>query len=149
MPGAINTIRKLRINKRRIKTSRRASPICCKGDKSNLMYVKITNNEDAEVEKIMRIATLNTRSVRNKDHLIVQELHNINVDMAVKTETWLKDTEAYNSWLDQSELKQCNYDILMQNRPGPKKVGGIALIYKHEYNNNFKLMEKIQWQGNI
>ena len=54
--------------------------------------------------------------------------------------TWLKDTEFDNSWTNQSELKQCNYDILMQNRPGPKKGGGIALIYKHEYNN--KLLEK-------
>ena len=38
----------------------------------------------------MRIATLNARSVRNKDHLIVQELHYSHVDMVVITETWLK-----------------------------------------------------------
>ena len=31
---------------------------------------------------------------------------------------------------------------MMQNRPGSKKGGGIALIYKHEYNNNIKLLEK-------
>ena len=29
----------------------------------------------------------------------------------------------------------------MQNRPGPKKEGGIALIYKHKYNN-IKLLGK-------
>ena len=89
----------------------------------------------------MRIATLKVRSVRNNDHLIVQELHDSNVDMSVITETWLKDTEADNSWLNQSELKQCNYDILMQNRLGPKKGEGIPLIYKHEYNNT-KLIKK-------
>ena len=77
-------------------------------DKSNLVYVKITNNQDAQAEKYMRIATLNARSVRNKDLLIVQELHNSNVNMAVITETWLKDTEAGNSWLNKSIL---NYAI--------------------------------------
>ena len=72
MSGAINTIRKLIINKRRIKTSRRSSPIGHKVDKGNLVYVKITNNLDAGVGKNMRIATPNARLVRNKDHLIVQ-----------------------------------------------------------------------------
>ena len=62
---------------------------------------------------------------------MVQELHDSSVDMAVITKTWLKDTEVDNSWLNQSELQQCNHEILMQNRPGPKKGGGIALIYKH------------------
>ena len=84
--------------------------------------------------------TLNARSVRNKDHLIVQELHDSSADMEVITETWLEDTEVYNLCLNQSELKQCNYDVLTQNRPGPKKGGGIALIYKHEYN--IELSEK-------
>ena len=69
MPGATNTIRKQRINKRRIKTSRRSSPIGCKVDKNNLVYAKITNNQDEEVVKNIRIATLNARLVRNKDHL--------------------------------------------------------------------------------
>ena len=113
-----------------------------KVDKSNLVYVKITNIQDTKAEKNMRTATLNSRSVRNKDHLIVQVLYDSNVDMAVITETWLKDTEADNSWFNQSELKQCNNDKLMQNKLGPKKVGGIALIHKHEYN--IKLLEKTQ-----
>ena len=110
-------------------------------EKNNLVYSKITNNQDEEVVKNIRIATLNARSVRNKAHLIVQELHDSSVDMAVITEAWLKDTEVDNSWLNPSELKQCNYDILAQKRLGPKKGGGIALIYKHKYNN-IKLLEK-------
>ena len=50
MPGTINTIRKLRINKRRIKTSGRSPQIGHKVDKSNLVYVKITKKQDAEVQ---------------------------------------------------------------------------------------------------
>ena len=61
------------------------------------------------------------RSVKNKDNLIVYELHDSSMDMAVITETWLKDTEVDNSCLNQSECKQCTYYILTQNRPGPKK----------------------------
>ena len=59
-------------------------------DKNNLVYAKITNNQDEEVVEKIRIATLNAISVRNKDHLIVQELHDSNVDMTVITETRLK-----------------------------------------------------------
>ena len=132
MQGAINFTRKLRI-KRKIKISQRSSPIGCKVYKSNLVYVKITNNQDTEIEKNMRIATLNERLLRNKDHFIVQELHDSNIDMEVITKTWLEETEADNTRLNQLELKQCNNDILTQNRPGSKKGRGIALIYKCEY----------------
>ena len=52
MPGAVNTIRKIRINKRRIKTSIRLSPKCHKMDKSNLVYAEVTNNLDEEAVKI-------------------------------------------------------------------------------------------------
>ena len=111
-------------------------------DKNNLAYAKITNNQDEEVVRNIRISTLTARSVRNKDQLIAQELHDSSVDMEVITEAWLKDTEVNNSWLYQSEFKQGNYDILTQNRPGPKKGGDIALVYKPKYNNNIKLLEK-------
>ena len=40
-----------------------------------------------------RIATLNVRSIKNKDHFIVNELNDNNVDKAEITEIWLKDTK--------------------------------------------------------
>ena len=58
------------------------------------------------------------------------------------TETWLKDTDVDEAWLNQKELRQSNYDILLQNRPGPKKGGSITLIYKHQYKNDITLLEK-------
>ena len=48
----------------------------------------------------MRIATLNARSYKNKDHLIVQQLHETDVDLAMITETWLKDTDTDKAWLN-------------------------------------------------
>ena len=89
----------------------------------------------------MRIATLNVMSVKKKDHLIVQQLHETDVDLAVITETWLKDTDTDKAWLNQSELRHSNYNILLQNRPGPKKGGGIALMYKCQYRNDITLLE--------
>ena len=57
----------------------------------------------------MRIATLNAQSVKNKDHLIVQQLLETDIDIAVITETWLKVTDIEKALLNQSELRQSNY----------------------------------------
>ena len=56
-----------------------------------------------------RIATQNVRSIKNKDHLIVNELNDNNVDIAVITETWPNNTKEDQAWLAQSEFKQGNY----------------------------------------
>ena len=141
--GAIDTIRKLRTNKRRIGTSHRSIPINCGSNISNLLFVNMTNNHNQEAaSNNMRIATLNAWPVKNKDHLIVQQLLETDGDIAVITETWLKDTDIDEAWLNQSELRQSNYDILLQNRPGPEKGGSITLMYKHQYRNDIRLLEK-------
>ena len=142
-PRAIDTIRKLRINKRRTGNSYRSIPTNCRSKISNLLFVNTTNNHNQEAaSNNMRTATLNSWSVKKKDHLIVQQLHETDVDIAVLTETWLKDTDVDDAWLNQLELRQSNYDILLQNRPGPKKHGSIALTYKCQYRNDITLLEK-------
>ena len=108
---------------------------------SNLQYGQTINNLTQEVGDNMRIATLNTRSVKNKDHLIVHQLHGTDVHLAVIKETWLEDTDTDKAWLNQSELRQSNYDILLQNRPGQKKGGAIALMYKCQHSNDITLLE--------
>ena len=64
------------------------------------------------------------------------------MDTVVTTETWLKDTDVNEVWLNQLELRQSNYDILLQNRLGPKKSGVITLMYKHQYRNTITLLER-------
>ena len=54
-----------------------------------------------------RIAAHNVRSIKNKDQLIVNELNDDNVDTAV-----INETNEDQTWLDQSEFKQCNYSTL-------------------------------------
>ena len=109
---------------------------------SNLQYVKTTDNHNKGGGNNMRIETLNARSVKIKGHIIAQQLHETDVDLAVITDTWFKDTDTDRSWLNQSELRQLNYDILLQNRPGPMKGGGIVLMYKHQYSKDITLLEK-------
>ena len=41
----------------------------------------------SEVTNMTRIPTLNMRSFKNKDHFIVNELHDYNVGIAIITET--------------------------------------------------------------
>ena len=40
----------------------------------------------------IRITTLNARSVKNKDQMIVQAHTNNDINVALITETWTKDT---------------------------------------------------------
>ena len=57
---------------------------------NNLTYIKITHQSGSEVTIMTRIATLNVRSLKNKDNLIVNELNDNNVDIAVITDPGLK-----------------------------------------------------------
>ena len=50
----------------------------------------------------IKIVTLNAKSVKNKDHYIMDCIRNFGWDMAVITETWL--TENDQIWIDASEL---------------------------------------------
>ena len=53
MPGAINTIRRLRINKRRIRTSYRSLSTDCMSIVNNPLYVNTTDNNNEEVQLLM------------------------------------------------------------------------------------------------
>ena len=62
--GAIDTIRKIRINKRRIRISHISIPIHCRSSISSLLFVNMTDNHNQEAaSNNMRIATLNAQSV--------------------------------------------------------------------------------------
>ena len=87
----------------------------------------------------IRIATLNARSVKNKDQIILQELNNSNMDVALITETWIKDTHEVLVWLNQSKFCHGSYEILTHNRPGERRGGGTALIFGR--NNNIEHLE--------
>ena len=79
----------------------------------------------------LKIATLNARSVKNKDQLLFQELTDNNIDIGLITETWLKDTQEDEAWVNQSALQQNSYKTWLHNRPSDHCGGGLALIHKN------------------
>ena len=78
----------------------------------------------------LKIATLNARSVKNKDQFLFQELTDNNIDIGLITETWLKDTQEDEAWVNQSALQQNSYNTWLHNRPNDQHGGGLALIHK-------------------
>ena len=123
-PGAIAQIGKLKINRRKISTSPRLNLRARGVNQNNLKQIRITESNGLEV----------VRTVKNKDLIISQELNDHKIDIAVITETWLKATSEDEMWTNQMELIQGNYKVKVHNRLGPKKEGGIALIYKSHYS---------------
>ena len=68
------------------------------------------------------VAMLCARLVKNKDQIILQELNNNDIDVALIAETLTKDTQEDLAWLNQSELHQGPYEISTYNRLGEKGV---------------------------
>ena len=79
----------------------------------------------------LKIATLNARSVKNKDQLLFQELTDNNIDIGLITETCLKDTQEDEAWVNQSALQQNSYKTWLHNRPNDQHGRGLALIHKN------------------
>ena len=100
-PGAISNIHKYKINRTKINISQRHEKSPRGVNKSNLKYIRTINFSDKDLTPNIRIATLNARSVKNKDQMIVQELTNNDIDAACVTETWTKDTQEDLAWLNQ------------------------------------------------
>ena len=69
----------------------------------NLRQVNTTNGvEHQEIGKLW-FATVNTRSIKIKEDMILEALNEYHIDLLVTTETWLRDTEfTSNGYLDQN-----------------------------------------------
>ena len=81
---------------------------------------RLMKNQDQEHVKTIHTATINMCSIKNKD-LLLSELDNLHINLAVLTETWLKDTPEDKVWLNQSKLMQNNFTVRTHNRPSQKK----------------------------
>ena len=97
-PGPIAQIRKFKINRRKLSTSLRLNLTARGVNQNNLKQLRKTESNGLEVVNNIRLATFNTRLVQNKDLIISQELNDHKIDIAVITETWLKDTPEDEAW---------------------------------------------------
>ena len=74
------------------------------------------NNSGTEVKKKnTRLMLLNARSIKNKDYIIIVELENSKIEIALLTETWIGSNQQDKAWPNQSEFKQDNYHIIRHN----------------------------------
>ena len=151
--GAINAIREFKINRKLILDKRSTRTIIKQTGINKGNLVKVQTNFD-QLSKFTRIGTLNARSVKNKSDLILETCLLHNLDMAVITETWLKDTDEDQAWLQSSEMTQKEYRLDTINR-NKRKGGGIALLYRKDLHptrlqtSKYDTLEAGRWKVSI
>ena len=128
----INLVRKFKINKCPSKLDGECPTIKqTRIQPSNLVNIEI--KEDSKlVSQHIRIATVNTRSIKNKVELVLENSHLQNLDFLAVTETWLKDTNEDRAWIESSQLESEELSFQMHNRQN-KRGGGLGLLHRKEY----------------
>ena len=70
-----------------------------------MCILESSQNIETNIKKSgIKIVTLNARSVKNKDHCIMDCIRTFSWDLVVITETWL--TENDQNWIDASEISK-------------------------------------------
>ena len=89
----------------------------------------------AETTIEVNLSTMNTQSLRNKEHVVLEDFKTNAVDLSVLTETWLDNTENDKARLLSSPLNTDGLKIYTKNRVG-NKGGGKALVSRDKYKVN-------------
>ena len=110
-----------------------------KSEHQNLIHINTTKKNNSNN---IRIATINARSVKNKQLQIAETVELQNIDFIMLTETWLKNMDKDKVWVNTSDLNNNNLTLDRVNRT-KRQGGGIALLHKREYNT-MKLETNLQ-----
>ena len=128
----INLVRKYKINKHPSKLDRERPTIKqTKIQPNNLVNIEI-REDNKLVSNHIRIATVNTRSIKNKVELVLENSNLQNLDFLAVTETWLKDTDEDRAWIETSQLESEELSFQTHNRQN-KRGGGLGLLHRKEY----------------
>ena len=128
----INQVREFKLNKRPSKLELRRAQIKQKGSHHNNLITIEPKSKDKIVSQYVRIATVNTRSIKNKVDLVLENSELENLDFLAITETWLADTDEDRAWIATSQLESDQYSFHTHNRL-EKKGGGLGLLHRKEY----------------
>ena len=106
----------------------------CSKYKPQTTFSKIHLQPDTSLHnRLLKLATLNIQSVRNKTDIIIVLMHDLYIDIFCITETWLSDKDIpIISSLNTQSLKFTHLP-----RTGPNYGGGIGVLYR----NNIKLIQ--------
>ena len=151
----INLVRKFKINKRPSKLDReRPTFKQTKIQPNNLVNIEIKDDSKL-VSNHIRIATINTRSIKNKVELVLENSNLQNLDFLAVTETWLKDTDEDRAWIETSQLESEDLTFQTHNRQN-KRGGGLGLLHRKEYQvtklpSNLQLdtIEHATWKAQL
>ena len=80
----------------------------------------------------IRMATINVRSIKNKQQQIVETSELENTDFIIQTETQPKNTDEDKAWINTSDLDNKNLRIDAVNRTA-RKGGGTVLLHRKDY----------------
>ena len=130
--GAISEIRSLKLNCKTIKNTKQHNTMQKGVNPNNLTHVQTTKISEPHHSKL-KIAIVNTQSIRNKDLQVMELISDHSLDLMVATKTWLTDSQTDNIWLEGTCLNKDQLRMLVNNRVGCRG-GGIALSYRKEYS---------------
>ena len=99
-------------------------------DITNLIYPTIrTSTTIINEDKKVSISIMNAQSIKSKEDQILHHLMNRKANLAIITETWLRDNDTDKIWMDACELNKNGYKLQVQNR-GEGRGGGIGIVYR-------------------
>ena len=80
-------------------------------------------------QRKLTIRTVNVRSIKGKEDLLIDSLSENVIDILLITESWLKRNNIEDEqWLNQSDFKKLNYKTYSIPRPSDQGGGGILLL---------------------
>ena len=107
------------------------------------------------VSQYIRIATVNTGSIKNKVELVLENSELQNLDFLAITETCLKDTNEDRAWISSSQLEIDKLSFQTHNRQN-RRGGGLGLLHRKEYqvtriNSPLQLdtIEHLTWKAHL
>ena len=80
------------------------------------MEINYDDNDGGDSTKYLRIGTVNTRSIKKKQELVLETINTYNLDLLVVTNTQLKNTYKDQTWVQSSEINRNNLKIQTHNR---------------------------------
>ena len=154
--GAITRIRDLKINNRL--SHKNAQPrirhIPAGINYRNLIQVELNKNNGIIHDTQLRIGTINIRSIKKNDQVLLREIIHSNLDIIIVTESWLKDTEVDWNWVQGCDFNRSPFQCHHADRRG-KTGGGLMLIcksmidVKEIQSQNTRSFEHASWSVSI
>ena len=116
--------------------------------------MEVTKDNGIMHDTQLRIGTINIRSIKRNDQLLLREIIHSDLDIIIATESWLKDTEADQIWVQGCDFNRPPFQCHHANRHG-RTGGGLMLICKSTMDvkeiqsQNTRSFEHASWSVSI